>query len=183
MNLPNKLTILRIILTFAFIIFLFINGMAAKISALVIFLVASLTDVLDGFIAKRNNQITNFGKLMDPIADKILILSAFIAFVGIGIVQAWMVIIIVLREVLITGLRVLALTNNKVIPADGAGKTKTVSQVVSIVIILILRTAGAEGAYENVIFAFMLLTVLFTLISGVSYLVKNKEVYYNAKTD
>ncbi|MFA6141683.1 MAG: CDP-diacylglycerol--glycerol-3-phosphate 3-phosphatidyltransferase [Candidatus Omnitrophota bacterium] len=195
MNLPNTLTLLRIILTFAFILFLFIGGMQAKIAAMFIFLVASLTDVLDGFFAKRNNQITDFGKLMDPIADKVLVLSAFLAFVQLGIVEGWMVVAVVFREVVITGLRMLALTKGKVIQADGFGKRKTVWQVSVIFLILlflIFREGGSgvfgfwigsvEIAYRHAIYALMLITVVFTLSSGISYLVKNREVYSNAKT-
>jgi len=195
MNLPNKLTVLRIVLALVFILFLFIQGLAAKITAFVIFLVASATDILDGYLAKKNNQITDFGRLMDPIADKILILSAFLAFVEMGLVPAWMVVIIIFREVAVTGLRILALSKRKVIPADSGGKHKTVSQVLvvlAILLLLIFRNAGpgvsgfwsasAEAAYKDSIFVLMLITVVLTLISGVSYLVKNREVYSNAKT-
>lgn len=196
MNLPNKLTILRIILTFAFILFLFSGGLIAKIVALFTFLLASLTDALDGFLAKRNNQVTDFGKLMDPVADKILVLSAFLAFVEIGIVPAWMVIIIICREVIVTGLRVLALTKGAVIASDDSGKHKTAWQifaVFTILIFLIFKEGGhttfrfwtdrAELIYKNTVYIFMLITVLLTLISGFSCLVKNKEVIANAKDD
>jgi CDP-diacylglycerol--glycerol-3-phosphate 3-phosphatidyltransferase len=194
MNLPNKLTILRIALALVFILFLFIHGLAAKIAAFVIFLAASATDALDGYLAKKNNQITDFGRLMDPIADKILILSAFLAFVEMGLVPAWMVVIIIFREAAVTGLRILALSKGRVIPADSGGKHKTVSQVLVILAILgllIFREAGpaisgfwsprAEVLYKDSIFVLMLITVVLTLISGVSYLVKNREVYSNAK--
>jgi CDP-diacylglycerol---glycerol-3-phosphate 3-phosphatidyltransferase len=194
MNLPNKLTILRVVLAFVFIILLFVNGLAAKIAAFLVFLAASVTDLLDGYIAKRNNQVTDFGRLMDPIADKILILSAFLAFVQMGLVPAWMVIIIIFREVAVTGLRALALTKGKVLSSDSGGKHKTVSQVLVIMAILLLVifreagprilsfwSAGMEAAYKDTIFALMLITVVLTLISGVSYLVKNREVYSNAK--
>jgi CDP-diacylglycerol--glycerol-3-phosphate 3-phosphatidyltransferase len=196
MNLPNKLTILRIVLTLAFIFFLFLGGVSAKVTALAIFILASMTDMLDGFIAKRNNEITDFGKLMDPIADKILVLSAFMIFVGMGIIPDWMVIVITATEVTVTGLRMFARTRNKVISADATGKHKTVWQVFSILAILIfiiLNEAGrryflfwtdrVSAAYKDLIFAIMLITVLLTLISGVSYLVKNREVYYNEKDD
>jgi CDP-diacylglycerol--glycerol-3-phosphate 3-phosphatidyltransferase len=193
-NLPNKLTILRIVLAFVFILFLFIHGFGAKVAAFVVFLSASLTDLLDGYLAKKNNQITDFGRLMDPIADKILILSAFLAFVELGLVPAWMVVIILFREVAVTGLRMLALSKGRVIPADFGGKHKTVSQVAAILAILLLmifREAGpmasafwsarTEAIYKDSIYALMLITVALTLISGVSYLVKNREVYTHAK--
>jgi len=196
MNLPNKLTISRIIITAAFIFFVLSAGLAAKVWALAAFLLASLTDLLDGFIAKRNNQVTDFGKLMDPIADKILTLSAFLAFVELNIVPAWMVIAIIFREVLITALRGLALAKGKVIAADDGGKHKTVSQVVAIVAILvflILREGGsavfsfwnsrAETIAGEIILVLMMIAVFFTLVSGTAYLIKNRGVYTNAKTD
>lgn len=198
MNLPNKLTILRILLAFVFILFLFIHGLGAKVTALAIFLLASATDALDGYLAKKYGQITDFGRLMDPIADKILILSAFLAFVELGLVPAWMVIIIIFREVAITGLRLLALGKGRVIAADAGGKHKTVSQmlaITAILLFLILRDAGskvfgfwsarAQDLYKEGIYVLMLITVALTLISGISYLIKNREVYSNAdeKTD
>jgi len=185
----------RIFLTFVFMFFLFSSGILAKVLALLTFLLASFTDFLDGFIAKERNMSTDFGKLMDPIADKILVLAAFLAFVEMKLIPAWMAVIIILREIIITGLRVLALTKGRVIPADDTGKQKMVSQVFSILailIFLILRETrmkalhfwneGTEGLYKNVIFALMLTTVAFTLISGISYLAKNKALYSNAKT-
>lgn len=196
MTLPDSLTISRIILTFVFMFFLFSNGILAKTVALFIFLIASFTDFLDGFIAKGRNISTDFGKLMDPIADKILVLASFLAFVEMKLIPAWMVVIIIFREVAITGLRVLALTKGKVIPADESGKHKMVSQVLAIfaiLLFLIFREAGikvfnfwnpsTERLYRDAIFALMLMTVFMTLISGVLYLVKNKGVYYNAKAN
>jgi len=196
MNLANQLTISRIFLTFIFMAFLFTGGVTAKTMALVTFLAASFTDFLDGFIAKSRNMTSDFGKVMDPIADKILVLAAFLAFVEMELVPAWMVVIIVLREVSITGLRIAALGQNKVIAADDGGKHKMVSQVLSILAILvfiIFREAGikifgfwtpeAERIYKDVIFLLMLITVALTVISGVSYLLKNKGVWANVKKD
>src|SRR3989338_691519 len=196
MNLPNKLTISRIILTFVFMLLLFSKGVLPKTFALFIFLLASFTDFLDGFLAKKRNEITDFGKLMDPIADKILVLAAFLAFVEMKLIPAWMVVIIIFREVAITGLRVLALTKDRVIPADDGGKHKTVSQIFAVFVILlflIFREAGMkvfrfwngeiEAIYKNAIFILMLVTIILTLISGAAYLVKNREIYINAKTD
>jgi CDP-diacylglycerol--glycerol-3-phosphate 3-phosphatidyltransferase len=194
MTLPDKLTISRIFLTFVFMFFLFCGGVLAKSLALFTFLIASFTDFLDGFIAREQNISTDFGKLMDPIADKILILAAFMAFVELKLVPAWMVVIIMLREITITGLRLFSLTKGKVIPADIGGKQKMVSQVASILailIFLILREAGikvfgfwtdrTEMIYKDTIFALMLVTTALTVISGVGYLVKNRDVYFNAK--
>lgn len=194
MNLPNKLTILRIVLAFTFISFLFSHGLHAKAAALVIFLFASFTDLLDGFLAKMNNQITKFGKLMDPIADKVLVLSAFFAFVGMGIIPAWMAIAIFLREIVITALRIAALRKGRIIPSNDGGRHKTALQLFSIFAILLFLvfnegdkalfwfwTAETAMAYKNAIFFLVSVTVLVTLISGASYLMKNREGYFDAK--
>ena len=196
MNLPNKLTISRIILAIAFVGFVFGHGLAWKVLALVTFVVASLTDLLDGYLAKRSNQITDFGRLMDPIADKILVLAAFVSFVEMGIIPAWMVIIIIFREVTITGLRIFALSRGKVIAADIGGKHKTVWQMIAIftiLIFLICREAGSAGwpfwttevahLFGSVITVVMFITVLFTLGSGIAYLVRNRGVYADTKRD
>ena len=194
MTLPDKLTVSRVILTFFFMFFLFSGGVGAKTLALLTFIVASFTDFLDGFIARGRNISTDFGRLMDPIADKILVLAAFLAFVEMKLVPAWMAVVIVLREITVTGLRVLALTEKRIIAADLAGKQKMVSQVVTIVAVLvfiIFREAGikvfrfwtqtTERVYKDTIFVFMLITVILTVISGISYLVRNREVYSDAK--
>lgn len=194
MNLPNKLTVLRIILVAVFMFFLFLRGVPAKVLALVTFIVASFTDILDGYIAKKYNMVTDFGRLMDPIADKILVLSAFLAFVEMELIPAWMVVIIIFRDVAVTGLRMSALTKGRVISADEGGKHKMVSQVFAILAILfflIFREAGmevfhfwnasTERVYKDAIFILMSVTTLLTLISGVSYLIRNRTVYFNAK--
>lgn len=194
MNLPNKLTILRIILVAVFMFFLFSKGVVMKSLALITFLVASFTDILDGYIAKKHNMVTDFGRLMDPIADKILVLSAFLAFVEMELIPAWMVVIIIFREVAVTGLRMSALTRGKVISADEGGKHKMISQVFAILAILfflIFREAGikvfyfwsasTERVYKDAIFILMSVTTLLTLVSGMSYLIKNRAVYLNAK--
>ncbi|MDD5436133.1 MAG: CDP-diacylglycerol--glycerol-3-phosphate 3-phosphatidyltransferase [Candidatus Omnitrophica bacterium] len=196
MNLPNKLTLSRIALTIVFMVLLYTNGMAAKILALAAFVVASLTDALDGYLAKKYHQTTDFGKLMDPIADKILVLAALLAFVERGVIPAWMVVIIIFREVTVTGLRLLALTKGRVLQADGGGKHKTVWQLLTIIIILFFFifkaggntvfnfwNAGAEALYKDAIFVIMFIAVVLTLSSGIKYLVKNREVYSNEETN
>lgn len=193
MNLPNKLTISRILLTFVFMFFLFSKGVTAKCMALFIFLLASLTDALDGYLAKKMNMTTDFGKLMDPIADKIFVIAAFLAFVEMELIPAWMVVIIVLREMVITGLRVMALTKGKVISSDDGGKHKMISQVSAIFIILLFIifreagikvfnfwTEGTEILYKDAIFVLMSIATALTLVSGAAYLVENKGVF-NAK--
>ncbi len=195
MNLPNILTISRIALTFVFMFLLFSHGILAKSLALFTFLVASFTDFLDGFIAKARNISTDFGRIMDPIADKILVLAAFLAFVEMKLVPAWMVVIIISREIIITTLRLSAFSKGRVIPADDGGKHKMVSQVVSIVAILIfivLRESGMNGfnfwnenveaVYKNTIFILMSVTTILTIVSGISYFTKNKDMFYE-KTD
>ena len=196
MNLPNRLTVLRIVLTFMFMVFLFSPGVGAKAMAFTAFSLACLTDFLDGYIARKYNLITDLGKLLDPIADKILVLSAFLAFVEIGIIQAWMVVIIILRELLITGVRILAVSKGKILAASLAGKHKTVSQMISIFVILAVIvineagisvfgfwTAGVKEWAHICIDMLMYITVALTLISGASYVVNNKGVFGNAKAD
>src|SRR3990167_292475 len=186
MNLPNQLTVSRIILTFIFVYYISRTGLEPMIIAAVIFTLAAITDYYDGYVAKRFNLISDFGKLMDPIADKFLILAAFIAFVRMQIVDDWMVLVILGREIVITGLRLFALTKKKVLAAEAAGKHKTVSQIVAIFAILgflIFReslsaisqwSAALEIWWKTGIDILMLITVALTLISGLSYLWRNR---------
>lgn len=190
MNLPNQLTIARIILTFVFMFLLFSHGFLAKILAFVVFTIAALTDLYDGRIARGRNLITDFGRLMDPIADKILVLAAFLAFVELKIIPAWMVIVIITREFLITGLRLLAANKNIIIAAAGSGKHKTISQMVSIFVILsflLFKEAAVKyfnfwnASLENIIYSgiygLMMITTLLTVISGLAFLWKNKSIF------
>lgn len=186
MNLANKLTISRIVLAGVFILCLFIRGVGAKFAALAVFLIASITDYYDGLIARRSNSITDFGKLMDPIADKILILGGFLAFVEMRIIPAWMVMVILARELVVTGVRVLALSKKRVLAAEVAGKHKTVSQIVamvSILVFLIIRDSGFTFRYieyySKGVYVLMLVTVIMTLTSGISYMAQNKYIFMN----
>ena len=186
MNIPNKLTISRIILAGVFIFLLFIKGAEAKFAALAVFLIACITDYYDGFLARKIHSITDFGKFMDPIADKILILGGFLAFVEMKIIPAWMVMVIIARELVITGIRILALSKKKVLSAEIAGKHKTVSQIVtviSVLIFLIIRESGFTfryiAYYYRGVFILMVITVLMTLSSGISYMFRNREVFMN----
>src|SRR6266850_8245551 len=138
MNVPNKLTLGRLVLTLLFVLVFFCQMRFRETIALLLFSAASITDYFDGKIARRDKLITNFGILMDPLADKILVCSAFIAFVGRDLVPAWMVVIIVARELAITGLRLVAASKNVVLAAEGYGKHKTVSQIIAIVSVLVL---------------------------------------------
>ncbi len=149
MNVPNKLTLSRFVLTFAFLVVMFAKPSHYETIALRLFSVASLTDYFDGKIARRDNLITNFGILMDPLADKILVCSAFIAFLGRGWLPAWMVVLVVARELAITGLRLLAASKNLVLAAEGFGKHKTISQIVAILSLLVLYSHGEWGVVGN----------------------------------
>lgn len=190
MNLPNKITIGRIALVFVFMVFLFIKGVPAKVCALITFLLAAFSDYLDGYIAKKYNIISDFGKIMDPVADKVLTLAAFIAFVELKLIPAWMVVIIVMRELLVTSIRIFALYKREVLPAGIGGKQKTVSQMFAILVILVFMTIKEAGVtvfhfwnenfeywYKQFIFLFMVLTVILTIISGVSYLINYRKIF------
>ena len=188
MNIANKLTCLRIILTFVFMFFLFAHGLLAKALALAIFFFAALSDFLDGLIAQKKNMVTDFGRLMDPIADKILVLAAFAAFVQMQLIEAWMFVIIVSREILITSLRLFALNKGKVLSAARAGKHKTLSQmavIFSILLFIVFKEVMLtyftwNPAWENLfrqgIYLLMLLTVTLTLYSGLAYLWANRKI-------
>jgi len=188
MNLANRLTMLRILLTFVFMFFLFCQGLWAKAASLVVFMLAALSDFFDGMIAQRRNMVTDFGRLMDPIADKILVLAAFAAFVQMQLIDAWMFVIIVSREILITSLRLFALNKGKVLSAARAGKHKTVSQMAVIFAILgfillkeiVLKYSTWNPAWERIfrqgIFWLMVVTLGLTLYSGLSYLWENRKI-------
>ncbi|HZV35824.1 MAG TPA: CDP-diacylglycerol--glycerol-3-phosphate 3-phosphatidyltransferase [Verrucomicrobiae bacterium] len=193
MNLPNKLTISRFVLTAAFLAVIFSPRVQFRETvALALFCVASLTDYFDGKIARQRKLITNFGILMDPLADKILVCSAFIAFVGLNWMPAWMVVIIVARELAITGLRLLAASKNLVLAAEGYGKHKTISQIVAIIAILVQHSYNDWGVVGHVVFGFGLfgrpwidlftplaiwVSVALTFISGMLYLWRNRQLY------
>jgi len=187
MTLSNKLTISRIVLTFIFMIFLFSKGFTSKCLALIVFSIAALTDYLDGFLAKKRNEISDFGRFMDPIADKILTLAAFLAFVEMKLIPAWTVVVIIFRELIITGLRLMALKRGEIIEAGRGGKHKTFSQMLSIILILffiLFKEAGVavfhfwntsfEYWYKQIIFFMILVTVFLTVISGISYILRNR---------
>lgn len=194
MNLPNKITLARILLTFVFMVCLFMSGLFWKVAALCVFVIAVCSDYLDGFIAKKYNISSDFGKIMDPVADKILTLAAFLAFVEMKLVPAWIVVIIIMRELLITSIRLKALSHNEVLEAGMGGKHKTASQMLSIFVILvfiIIKEAGVqtfgfwnasfEYWYRQVIFVLMLITAILTVISGISYLAGNKKYLLNGR--
>lgn len=192
MNLPNKLTVSRLALTLAFLVVLFSGMSYHETLALLLFSAGGITDFLDGRIARSRKLITNFGILMDPLADKILVCSAFIAFVGLQWMPAWMVVIIVARELAITGLRLLAASKNVVLAAEGYGKHKTISQIVAIIAILVVAAYPSWGGFGELVFGWSLfgkawavwfteaskwVAVGLTLLSGSLYLWRNRELY------
>ena len=202
MNLANKLTVLRVMLVPVFIILMIIDSFWTNILALLVFIGASLTDYFDGKIARQQNMITTFGIFLDPLADKLLVTSAFISFVGIYTlnIPAWMVICIISREFIITGLRSIAASKNIIIPASMAGKVKTTSQMIAIITILVILVVNSaiikfyfntpydlieNGGWQQVLglilvyapYWLMLIATIFTLYSGISYLIAHKNIF------
>lgn len=178
MNLPNKLTILRMILIVPFVIFMLlpVGGAAAKWIALALFVIASATDWLDGYIARRDNLVTTFGKFMDPQADKLLVCAAMICLVEMGKIPAWIVIVIMSREFIISGFRTVAADKGVVIAASYWGKFKTVSQM--IMIILMIADISVLAVVTDI---FMWVALILTVVSLLDYLAKNKDVMKDQK--
>ena len=194
MNLPNKLTISRFILTIAFLGVMVSQVPFHQTIALILFIAGGVSDFLDGYIARRDKLITNFGILMDPLADKIMVCSAFISFVGLKLMPSWMVVIVVARELAITGLRLLAVSKHVVLAAEGYGKHKTISQIVAIISILIGISYQQWGTFGSSIFGFEVfgapwltwftriavwVAVGLTFVSGWLYLWRNRALYLN----
>lgn len=192
MNLPNKLTLSRLGLTLAFLLAVFARSQSGDTLALGLFIIAGLTDLFDGRIARQRRQITDFGILMDPLADKVLMCSAFIAFVDRGLMPGWMVVVIVARELAITGLRLLAAAQQVVLAAEGLGKHKTVSQTVAVIAILVAQSYPAWGMPGQWVFGWELggqpwvvglaqwaqwVAVALTAWSGGLYLWRNRHLY------
>ncbi|MEG0546112.1 MAG: CDP-diacylglycerol--glycerol-3-phosphate 3-phosphatidyltransferase [Oscillospiraceae bacterium] len=192
LNTPNKLTISRIIMTPIFLFFLMWEGLPHRfIIATVIFSIAAITDAVDGNLARKNNQITNFGKLLDPIADKILTTSALLAFMVLGLCNIWIVMIVLTREFAISSIRMIAASNGVVIPANYWGKLKTVSQMTFTIVIMLLGEFSLYARQLNIvpgvtvpywltlanISNFLLwITAILTVISGVIYIKDSKDV-------
>lgn len=194
MNLPNKLTILRIILVPFFVLFMLLSGDIfphRNLVALAIFGIASYTDHLDGKIARRDHLITNFGKLMDPLADKIMVMSALVCFVANGMTNTVFVLLIMVREFAVTSIRLIAVEQGRVIPANNWGKAKTVSQIVAICIVLLTQYILDLGAYGIlalptemlspiftwVNFVVMAIAALLAVVSGIIYAKDAKDLF------
>ncbi|QAT61667.1 CDP-diacylglycerol--glycerol-3-phosphate 3-phosphatidyltransferase [Acidilutibacter cellobiosedens] len=180
MNLPNKLTIFRICLVPFFVFFLFSNLKYGQYIAVSIFILASLTDTLDGHIARSRNLITTFGKFMDPLADKILVSAAFISLVELGKVPSWIVIIIISRELAITGFRTVAVSEGVTIAADKWGKMKTVTQLIAVIALLLNNYPFSliNFPFDKIM---LYISVVFTIISGVNYIYVNRKVLKSEK--
>ena len=174
MNTPNKLTVARMIIVPFLVVFLLTGwgGDANRYISLALFVVASVTDWLDGYLARKNNLVTNFGKFMDPLADKLLVCSAMICMIELNRLPAWFVIIIIGREFIISGFRLIAAENGIVIAANYWGKFKTASQMIMI-ILLILHFDGIFVTLEQL---FIWLSLALTIISLITYIWQNKSV-------
>ncbi len=176
MNLPNKLTLLRVFMIPIFLVVLFLAPEPVnRYVAVVIFIVASLTDMLDGKIARKYNLVSNFGKFMDPLADKLLVMSALVSMVALEDLAAWVVIIILAREFAITGFRTLAMEANIVMAASWWGKVKTTTQMIMIPVVLLQLPFSCMPVVEDILVA---LAVFFTIFSGADYMIKNKQVLH-----
>ena len=189
MNLPNKLTLLRIVLILPFLLVLYLDVPFASYIALAIFIIASLTDMLDGQIARKQNLITDFGKFADPLADKMLVTAAMLWFVEVSRMPAWALLIVLVREFAVSGLRMIASDKGRVIAAGWSGKVKTAATMVCIILMLLLGpfrqpdflTAVPFDRYVSWIDAACVwIITLTTLYSGVEYFVKNKDVIQSA---
>ena len=189
MNLPNKLTFLRIFLIPVFIVLFFLPYPYLRFGAVAVFMIASFTDFLDGYIARKYNLVTNLGKFLDPIADKMLVACALIAVtLSVGVMTpldqimiAVCAMIILCRELLVSGFRIVAASRNLVLAADKLGKIKTVLQMIALIILLPLRDIEMLSPIVGKIFlytglAFLALATVMTIVSGINYLVKNKQV-------
>ena len=189
MNLPNKLTVGRIILVPFFVVALLANFPLNNAVALIIFIAASLTDMFDGKIARKNGLVTDFGKFADPLADKILVLAALLCFVQLGICDCVAVIIVLFREFSVTSIRLIAASKGKVVAANMWGKAKTVSQMIAIIAVIAMQivlelpevrlnfinTATFEPIFFVVGEILIWISVVFTIISGVVYIIKNRQ--------
>ncbi|MDD5021307.1 MAG: CDP-diacylglycerol--glycerol-3-phosphate 3-phosphatidyltransferase [Endomicrobiaceae bacterium] len=206
MNLANRLTLLRVILVPVFVVFLAIDTFYFNILALIIFIIASITDYFDGLVARQQNTVTTFGIFLDPLADKLLVTSAFVSFIAIAELQipAWMVITIIAREFIITGLRSLGASKNVIIPASIFGKVKTTSQITAIITILVILIV--EGVlvkffkltqYDlfemsnwqyylgwiliNLPYWLMFVVTILTLYSGINYIFQHKDIFRDSQ--
>ncbi|MEQ1843281.1 MAG: CDP-diacylglycerol--glycerol-3-phosphate 3-phosphatidyltransferase [Verrucomicrobiales bacterium] len=190
MNLPNKLTVARLVLSFVFAALLSIEGLSwGGSAALIVFSIAAYTDLLDGQIARKRNLITNFGKLMDPLADKVLMCAGFVMLCEQGFFPAWIVVVILAREFLVTGLRLVASAEGIVLAAENLGKYKTTFQIIAVIyFLLVIASREAAFAWISPVLEFrglgphvlgqllIWIALILTVVSGLSYLWKNRKL-------
>ncbi len=179
MNLPNKITIFRVSMIPIFLVLLLAPGIPyGNVFAAVVFVIACLSDALDGYLARKHNLVTNFGKFMDPLADKLLVCSALICFVELSYMPAWIVVVIIAREFIISGFRLIASDNGVVIAASYWGKFKTIAQMIACILLIVqLPFSWAKVAEQS----FIYLSLLLTVVSLVEYIWKNKSVLSEQK--
>ena len=183
MNTPNKLTLLRVILIPLYIVLFMNGGTLGLYFSIVVFLIATATDNLDGYLARKNNQVTTFGKLMDPLADKLLITAALVCFLAKDSlhINVWVVMVILAREFIVTGIRMIALGDNRVIAASIWGKAKTVSQFIMVVAvmcneIIFVYVDGGFAIYNYFVLLTVVVATILTIYSGIDYAIKNREL-------
>jgi CDP-diacylglycerol--glycerol-3-phosphate 3-phosphatidyltransferase len=180
LNLANRVTLVRVLLVPVFMVVLLIKDIPQNnYIAAGIFIIAAITDSIDGYIARSRNQVTNFGKFMDPIADKLLVVAALLCLVESGAIASWMAMIIISREYIVTGMRLVAAAEGIVIAASKLGKIKTITQIVAIVAILIKNYPFSIFISTPVDKILLWVAVIFTVVSGIEYIVKNRGVLFN----
>lgn len=192
MNIANKITVSRVIMIPIFLIFFLVPMSLGKVTlgqsvvdvsrliAAIVFIVASFTDFLDGYLARKYNLVTNFGKFFDPLADKLLVMSALVAFVGINVVPSWMVIVILAREFAVTGLRTIAADEGVVLAASRMAKWKTASQMIAIILFLFDNIPFGHDGFPLAMI-FMWIAVIMTIVSGWEYFYKNRAIILKSK--
>ncbi len=179
MNLPNKITLFRVVMIPVFLVLLLVPGISyGNYFAAAVFIIACLSDALDGYLARKNNLVTNFGKFMDPLADKLLVCSALICFVELSYMPAWVVVVIIAREFIISGFRLIASDNGVVIAASYWGKFKTVSQMIACILLIVQLPFDWADILEQV---FIYLALALTVISLCEYIWKNRNVIAEKK--
>ncbi|MFA0816373.1 MAG: CDP-diacylglycerol--glycerol-3-phosphate 3-phosphatidyltransferase [Anaerofustis sp.] len=183
MNIANRITIVRILMIPLYIGFLYWNRPWCMIVAGIIFILASITDTVDGYIARKYDMVTDFGKFLDPLADKLLVLTALIIFMGMGRIPSWAVVVIVARELIVTSFRCVAASKNKVLAADVFGKLKTIFQLIAVSCMHFELSIGnwlpALGGYFSLLIDILFyISVMLTIFSGFNYLYKNREVLH-----
>ena len=182
MTTANKLTLLRMALIPVFLGILYAGFPGSRYAALAVFIIASLTDFADGYIARHYNQITNFGKFMDPLADKVLVLSAMCYFVEVGRMPGWALAVVLLREFAVSGMRLVAVEQGRVIAAGWSGKVKTASTMVCLCLMLLVwpSSAAGVGGTDTIALISNVVILATTVYSGAEYLIQNRDVFKNA---